>query len=164
MPLDVPVDTPSSQLPSDELQRLAIRAIRLQLNWRRPSSEIRRTTSLPVVGDSLFELLQFVPGGRWLLVVQGGTRRFELRHYTRVLFWDLANIERPRCVVTFEFAGKHRGSAVTMRDQGTVATIVVALNNAGKEYASSILTRGDCRLSCDTIVSCKFVPYRWTLL
>lgn len=127
-----------AQLPSDELQRLAIRAIRLQLNWRQPSSKIRRTTSLPVLSDSLFELLQFVPGGRWLLVVQGVLRRFEHRNYTRASLWDLSDIEHTRCAVMFEFIGKHRGSAVNMSDGGSVATIVVALNNGDKEYVPSI--------------------------
>ena len=134
LPLDVPVDTPASQLPSDELQRLVIRAIRVQLNWRQPSSQIRRTTSLPVDSNALSELLQFVPGGRWLLVVQGGLRRFEHRNYTRVSFWDLFAIEHPRCTVMFEFTGKHRGSAVTLRDEGGLATIVVALNDGAREY------------------------------
>lgn len=133
MPLDVPADIPTSQLPSDELQRLAIKAIRLQLNWRRPSSEIKRTTSLPVTSDALFEFLQFVPGGRWLLVVQGGLRRFEHRNYTRVSFWDLSDTGNPRCVVMFEFTGKHRGSAVALRDGGGLVTIVVALNDGGSK-------------------------------
>lgn len=39
----------------------------------------------------------------------------------------------------FEFAGKHRGSAIAMRDAGNIATIVVALNNGDKEYASSTI-------------------------
>ncbi|GJE88747.1 F-box protein [Phanerochaete sordida] len=133
LPLDVPADTPSSQLPSDVLQRLAVKAIRLQLNWRRPTSEIKRTTSLPGTSDALFEFLQFVPGGRWLLVVQGGLRRFEHRNYTRVSFWDLSIIEHPRCVVMFEFTGKHRGSAVALRDGESLVTIVVALNDGGSQ-------------------------------
>jgi hypothetical protein len=134
LPLDVPVDTPASQLSSDELQRLAIRAMRLQLNWRCSSSQIKRTTSLPVTSDALFEFLQFVPGGRWLLVVQGGLRRFEHRNYTRVSFWDLLDVDQPRCTVMFEFTGKHRGSAVALRDEGTSATVVVALNDGAREY------------------------------
>ncbi|KIP08201.1 hypothetical protein PHLGIDRAFT_386921 [Phlebiopsis gigantea 11061_1 CR5-6] len=134
LPLDIPADTPMAQLPSEELQRLAIRAIRLQLNWRRPSSKIRRTTSLPVPSDSLFELLQFVPGGSWLLVVQGVLRRFEHRNYTRASLWDLSDIEHTRCAVMFEFIGKHRGSAVNMSDGGSTATIVIALNNGDKDF------------------------------
>ncbi|EKM58375.1 uncharacterized protein PHACADRAFT_117258 [Phanerochaete carnosa HHB-10118-sp] len=133
LPLDVPVDIPSTQLSSDELQRLAVKAIRLQLNWRRPSSGIKRTTSLPVASDALFEFLQFVPGGRWLLVVQGGLRRFEHRNYTRVAFWNLSDIDHPRCVVMFEFTGKHRGSAVALRDGESLVTIVVALNDGGSQ-------------------------------
>lgn len=133
LPLDVPVDTPSSKLSSDELQRLVINAIRLQLNWRRPTSEIKRTTSLPVTSDALFEFLQFVPGGRWLLVVQGGLRRFEHRNYTRVSFWDLSDITHARCVVMFEFTGKHRGSAVALRNGESLVTIVTALNDGGSQ-------------------------------
>lgn len=127
------MDTPTSQLSWDELQRLSIRAIRLQLNWRRPSSKIRHTTSLPVTSDSIFESLQFVPGGKWLLVVQGVLRRFEHRNYTRASFWDLSNVEHPRCAVMFEFTGKHRGSTVTMRDGGSLVTIAIALNDGSKE-------------------------------
>lgn len=131
----MPVDTPTSQLSSDDLQRLAIKAIRLQLNWRRPKTKISRTTSLSPTSDALFELMQFVPGGRWLLVVHGVLRRFEHRSYTRVSLWYLADIGHPRCAVRFEMTGKHRGSAVTMRDEDSLATLVVALNDGEREYA-----------------------------
>lgn len=131
------MDTPNASLTADDLQRLAIKAIRLQLNWRRPSSRIKRATSLGTANDELFELMHLTPGGNWLLTVQGRSRRFEQQIYTKVSLWSLLNIEHPRCVIAFELMGKHRDTSMTMRNGESAATFVVALHVGTQEYASA---------------------------
>lgn len=131
--LDIPTDTPITDLTSDDLQRHAIHAIRLQLNWRRPSSNIKRITSLGTTTDALFDHLHFVPGGKWLLAVQGLYRRFENRNFTKISFWSLSHTQDAHCVAHFEMVGKHRASAVAMRDVDGSATFAIALNYADQE-------------------------------
>ena len=131
--LDIPTDIPITDLTADDLQRHAIQAIRLQLNWRRPSSRIRRTTSLGTTCDALFEHLHFVQGGKWLLAVQSLYRRFENRNYTKVSFWSLSDMHDAHCVAQFEMVGKHRASAVAMRDRDGSATFAIGLNHADRE-------------------------------
>ncbi|KAI0690002.1 hypothetical protein BC835DRAFT_1529012 [Cytidiella melzeri] len=132
--LNISSNTVITELPADELQRVVIDAIRLELNWRRSSPRIKRTMSLNIANDALFEHLHFVNGGKWLLVVQGHPRRFEERVYTQIYFWDLHVLNEPRCVIRFELIGKHRASAVTLHDQEESATLVVALNDASADF------------------------------
>ena len=80
--------------------------------------------------------MHLVPGGHWLLTVQGHSRQFEHRSYTKVSLWSLADIQHPHCVIQFELMGKHRDTSVTMREGGSAATFVVALHDGTGEYAS----------------------------
>ena len=82
--------------------------------------------------------MHLVPGGQWLLTVQGLSRQFENRTYTQVSLWALADIQRAHRVIQFELLGKHRDTAVTMRDSGSAATFVVALHDGS----------GECALPC----------------
>ncbi|KAI0091176.1 hypothetical protein BDY19DRAFT_934258 [Irpex rosettiformis] len=132
--LNIPTDTAIATLSADELQRVVIDAMRLEANWTRADPKIKRTTSLYNANNALFEHLQFVEGGKWLLVVQDRFHRFEERAYTKVSFWSLHNIDEPHCVVQFELTGKCRASDVALQNENETVTFVVALTDGQGDF------------------------------
>ncbi|KAI0342760.1 hypothetical protein BDW22DRAFT_1484327 [Trametopsis cervina] len=132
--LNIPYDTSVIDLSADELQRLTVDAIRLQANWRSHTPKLTRMVSLPTTSDALFEHLQFTPGGRWLLAIQGRYRRFEGRNYAIVSLWSLDDLKATRCVVQFELAGKYRASDVVLHHEDEAATFAVAVNHDNHDF------------------------------
>lgn len=75
-------------------------------------------------------------------MVQDRYHRFEERVYTKVSFWSLHDIDKPRCAVQFELTGKYRASDVTLQNEEETATFVVALTSSHGEYVRSLLCVG----------------------
>jgi hypothetical protein len=134
--LNIPSHTAIATLPADDLQHIAMDAIRLELNWKRRAPMITRTIPVDVANDTVFEHLHLVPGGKWLLVIQSRHRQFEERIRTNVSFWSLSN-QQPLCTVEFELTGMYRGSDVAILDNQKV-TFAIALNDEAREYVKSI--------------------------
>lgn len=131
--LNIPAHASVSELPADELQRLAIDAIQLQVNWARNPPHIRRTICFDTSKDGSYDHLQLFQGGRWLFVAQGRHHHFEARFHSTVSLWSLHDWDHLHCVVKYDLTGMHRASDVVFDAEEETATIAVALHSADCE-------------------------------
>jgi hypothetical protein len=60
LPLDLPSDRVAGTLSSSQLQRVIIKALRLEHNWRNDVSYIRQCRKLPIPDDVLVSQMQLV--------------------------------------------------------------------------------------------------------
>lgn len=128
LPVDLPFNTPPTALPADELQRLAIKAIRLDENWRRSKTRVRGLC--PLIDDKsgqYVEQMQFSPGGKWLWTAQRILKRESWN--TRMSLWALEDVENPHRVWSTEIAGIFRSCTVMQHPHGdsAAASLVVGV-------------------------------------
>ena len=125
-PIDVPFNTPLTALPGDELQRSAIKAIRLDANWRRLKTHVRGMRALLNDKSGQYvDQMQFLPGGRWLWTAQRTLKREA--SYTRMSLWSLCDAENARRVWTTEVSGIYRSCTVVQSGEDDFATLVVGV-------------------------------------
>ncbi|KAI0635949.1 hypothetical protein C8Q77DRAFT_1155689 [Trametes polyzona] len=125
LPLDLPFNTPPSALPGDELQRLAIKAIRLDANWR---GQTRVRGTHPLIDDNsgqYVDQMQFLPGGKWLWTAQRTLKRESW--YTRMSLWNLADVTNMHRVWSTEISGIYRSCTLVQSAEGDLATLVVGV-------------------------------------
>ncbi|KAI1796830.1 hypothetical protein LXA43DRAFT_984704 [Ganoderma leucocontextum] len=126
LPIDVPFNTRPTTLPGDELQRCAIKAIRLDANWRRLKTRVRGMRALLNDKSGQYvDQMQFLPGGKWLWTAQRTLKR-EVS-YTRMSLWSLDGVENPRCVWSTEVSGIYRSCTVVQSGEDDFATLVVGV-------------------------------------
>ncbi|KAI0783678.1 hypothetical protein C8Q75DRAFT_782887 [Abortiporus biennis] len=134
-PLDIPQSATFNNVPADELQKQAIKALRLETNWRRPKSTIKRST---VVQDGIHESfvhMQFLPGGNYLLTVQRYHRLLMTRVTIRISVWSLTNIDHPIIIFTTELEGIiYRKSVIVDSDNAIAATLVIGIRDDRHDY------------------------------
>ena len=126
LPIDLPFNTVPCALPGDELQRLAIKAIRLNTNWGRPAPRVR--TLRPVIkheSNDFVDRMQFLPGGKWLWTAERTLKR-ESWH-TRMSVWSVEEVDPPSRVWSTEMSGIFRACAMVQSDDGATATLVVGV-------------------------------------
>ncbi|OBZ72297.1 hypothetical protein A0H81_07716 [Grifola frondosa] len=129
--IHLPVDVPHGVLPnallSDETQQIAIKAIRLDANWRRPSPRIKRTQALLNDMSGMYvDEMQFLSGGNWLLTGQRYRNR-EGRWYSRLSLWCLEELDNPYVVTGLEMAGVYRSSTLSLTEDDAYATLVLGV-------------------------------------
>lgn len=127
LPLNLPPGQSVSTASSDVLQQEAIKAIRLELNWRKPISHIHHSRSVSQGPREPSTHMQFVPGGQWLLTVQKYHRLLMTRLTTRISVWSFADIDNPRCVFKVELTGVYLNSAIALKPTGDSATLVLGI-------------------------------------
>ncbi|OJT11446.1 hypothetical protein TRAPUB_11998 [Trametes pubescens] len=125
LPLDLPFNTSPSVLPGDELQRLAIRAFRLDANWRNPRTRIRAVRALIEDKGQYVDQMQFLPGGRWLWTAQRTLKRESW--YTRMSLWNLEDLSNSHRVWSTEISGIYRSCTLVQSSEGDFATLVVGV-------------------------------------
>ncbi|KAH9903043.1 hypothetical protein C8Q73DRAFT_633341 [Cubamyces lactineus] len=126
LPLDVPHNTSPSTLPGDELQRLAIKAIRLDANWRSKNTRVRGLC--PLIDDKsgqYVDQMQFLPGGKWLWTAQRTIKRESW--YTRMSLWSLEDVSNSHRVWSTEISGIYRSCTLVQSSEGDFATLVVGV-------------------------------------
>ncbi|OCH95392.1 hypothetical protein OBBRIDRAFT_883950 [Obba rivulosa] len=129
-PLDTLQNTRSTDFSSDELQRSAIKALRLDANWRKPSPRIRRTTALITgTSGSYVDEMHILPGGRWLLTSQR-LRQREGRWTSLMTLWSLEDIQHARRIAHVEITGAQRTpAAFALQDGGDSVLLAVGVHD-----------------------------------
>ena len=126
LPVDIPLHTLPTALPGDELQRLAIKAIRLDANWRRLEPFVRSVhTLVDDKSEQYVDQMQFLPGGKWLWTAQRTLKRESW--YTRMSLWSLEEQETPCRVWSTEISGIYRSCTAVQSDDGEIVTLVVGV-------------------------------------
>ncbi|TCD61867.1 hypothetical protein EIP91_007816 [Steccherinum ochraceum] len=145
LPLNLPTDVPLSSHATDILQQEAIKAIRLELNWRKPISHIHRSRSVSKGTREPYTHMQFLPGGKWLLTAQRYHRLLMTRHTTRMSVWSFDDVDNPHCVFRVELTGTYRSSALALKQNGASAWLVLGIEDDFQEFVEirSISLRED---------------------
>lgn len=126
LPIDVPFNTRPTALPGDELQHRAIKAIRLDANWRRPETRVCGMRALLNDKSGQYvDQMQFLPGGKWLWTAQRTLKREA--SYTRMSLWSLDDVENARRVWSTEVSGIYRSCTVVQSGEDDLATLVVGV-------------------------------------
>ncbi len=122
----MPSNARPTSLPGDELQRLAIKAIRLDENWQRPQTRVRGLRAL--IDDKsgqYVDQMQFLPCGKWLWTAQRTLKRETW--YTLMSLWSLEDVDNTCRVWSTEISGIYRSCTVFQNSTGDSATLVVGV-------------------------------------
>ncbi|KAI0955830.1 hypothetical protein AcV7_006393 [Taiwanofungus camphoratus] len=129
LPLDIPPGVPYTALSSDELQKIVIKAIRLEANWQRRTPRVKRTRALVHnTREAYVDEMHLVPGGKWLLTAQRYRQR-DGRQSCHINLWSLSNINDAYRVASIEITGAYRSSALELQEDAGLATLVVGMND-----------------------------------
>ncbi|KAI0671758.1 hypothetical protein C8Q78DRAFT_1030750 [Trametes maxima] len=126
LPLDLPYNTQPASLPGEELQRLAIKAIRLDANWQATKTRVRGLRAL--IDDKsgqYVDQMQFLPGGKWLWTAQRALKRESWN--TRMSLWSLEDVSASHRVWSTEVPGLFRSCTLVQSSEGECATLVVGV-------------------------------------
>lgn len=129
IPLGIAPDVVNS-LSSGELQRVVISAIKLEHNWRKPTSQITRVTPVPhnIDGVSIDEM-RLLPGAGWLVTAQRNRPRGRLT--TSISFWSLVDLCDVHRAAIIEIPGTYRDFSVCFSNETDwgILAIGVAIGN-----------------------------------
>lgn len=135
LPIGIPSDTPIHLFSPDELQRQAIRAIKLERNWIRDPPVIRRSKMVLGPSREPFAHMELLPEGNWLLTAQRYHRLLMTRFTTRMSVWSLADVSHPYRVINIEISGVYRSSTMALHSAQSFAILVVAFSEDEEECA-----------------------------
>jgi hypothetical protein len=111
IPLGIPADVDINSLSGAELQKIVIQAIRLERNWKKPTSHITRVT--PVLQETTnvpIDEMRLLPGARWLVTAQRNRPLGRLT--TTVSLWCLEDIDAIYRSAQIEITGTYRDFAI----------------------------------------------------
>ncbi|KAL6302367.1 hypothetical protein BKA93DRAFT_736997 [Sparassis latifolia] len=129
-PLDLPLGVRPLSLPSDELQRLAIRALRLEANWRRSTPRLAAKAIVSSSEEPYVDEMQLLLGGKWLLTAQRRSHRW--RFNSCVTLWSLQDVEDPRRITRIDFPGTYRSVSMAVQEGGVLAYLVVGVHDESR--------------------------------
>jgi len=111
IPLEIPADVDTNSLSGAELQKIIIKAIRLEHNWRKPASRITRVT--PVLQETTgvpIDEIRLLPGARWLVTAQRNRPLGRLS--TTISLWCLEDVDATYRSAQIEITGTYRDFAI----------------------------------------------------
>lgn len=156
LPLDIPQNVASNGLSAEELQEVAIKAMRLEVNWRKPISSIKRSAKVQGMTQEQCVHMQFLPGGKWLLTIQRYHRLLMTRFTTRMSIWSVEDLHHPHRILSVELKGSYRASAFCLCKGCNSATLAVGLHETHGEWANMFHLCVFSNLSCCCAVWLKF--------
>lgn len=110
IPLEIPADVDPNSLSGAELQKIVIKAIRLEHNWRKPTSRITRMTPiLQEPGGVPIDEMRLLPGARWLVTAQRNRPLWRLS--TTISLWCLEDVDAIYRSAQMEITGTYRDFA-----------------------------------------------------
>jgi hypothetical protein len=131
IPLGVTADVANS-LSSGELQRIVIKAIKLEQNWRKPTSQIKRIS--PILRDidhvSIDEM-RLLPGAQWLVTAQRNRPIGKLS--TSISLWSLTDLTDIHRSALIEVPGTYRDFAVCFCDEMEWETLAIGVAMGNQE-------------------------------
>lgn len=111
IPLEIPADVDPNSLSGAELQKIIIKAIKLERNWRKPTSRITRVTPiLQETSDVPIDEMRLLSGARWLVTAQ--RNRLLWRLSTTITLWCLEDVNAIYRSAQIEVAGTYRDFAI----------------------------------------------------
>lgn len=111
IPLEIPADVDPNSLSGAELQKIVIKAIRLEHNWRKPTSRITRVTPvLQETSDVPIDEMRLLSGARWLVTAQ--RNRPLWRFSTTITLWCLEDVDAIYRSAQIEIPGTYRDFAI----------------------------------------------------
>jgi len=124
IPLQIPADVDINSLSGAELQKIVIKAIKLERNWRRPTSRITRMT--PVLQETSnvpIDEMRLLPGARWLVTAQ---RNRPLGGFsTTISLWCLEDLGAVYRSAQIEITGTYRDFAITSHPDGSSVSLAI---------------------------------------
>lgn len=132
IPLEIPADVDTNSLSGAELQKIVIKAIRLEYNWRRPTSRITQVT--PVLQETSnvpIDEMRLLPGARWLVTAQRNRPLGRLS--TTISLWCLEDVDAIYRSVQFEITGIYRDFAIISHPDPFWVTLAIGVCARGNE-------------------------------
>ncbi|KAI0264503.1 hypothetical protein BC834DRAFT_883408 [Gloeopeniophorella convolvens] len=134
-PLDAPnVDTRS--LPAFELQRLVVKGLALDHNWKATCPRVKECTAVNNGGNHPIDEMQLLPGARWLVTAQR-MRRLD-RPITTISLWFLKNSKEFYLAAFLDVPGQYKRFAVAPRSDRDTATLAIT-TYAAQQKDKSVL-------------------------
>jgi hypothetical protein len=131
IPLGITTDVANS-LPSAELQRIIIKAIKLEQNWRKSTSQVKRVTPVLHHTDNVsIDEMRLLPGAQWLVTAQRNRPRGRLS--TSISLWSLTDLADIYRAALIDVPGTYRDFAVCFRDHGTLVTLAIGVATGTQE-------------------------------
>ncbi|KDQ59271.1 hypothetical protein JAAARDRAFT_57193 [Jaapia argillacea MUCL 33604] len=128
--LDVPPDRTLSSLKGAEIQQTAVEALRLERNWQKATSRIKRLTPVRYgIADMSIDEMQLSCGGRWLVTAQ--RNRLRGRISTTITIWSLKDITDVYRAACFEAPGYfYQYAARISRDEAIALVALTVMMNS----------------------------------
>ena len=126
IPLELPADVDTNSLSGAELQKIVIKAIRLERNWRRPTSRITRVT--PILQETRgvpIDEMRLLPGARWLVTAQRNRPLGRLS--TTISLWCLEDADAIYRSAQIEITGTYRDFAIISHPDCSFATLAIGM-------------------------------------
>ena len=126
IPLEIPADVDPGSLSGAELQKIVIKAIRLEHNWRKPTSRITRVTRiLQETSDAPIDEMRLLPGARWLVTAQ---RNRLWRLNTTITLWCLEDVNAIYRSAQIEIVGTYRDFAVISHPDCSWVSLAIGMS------------------------------------
>ena len=132
IPLEVPADVDTKSLSGAELQKIVIKAIKLEHNWRRPTSRITRVT--PVLQETSnvpVDEIRLLPGARWLVTAQRNRPLGRLS--TTISLWCLEDITAIYRSAQVEITGTYRDFAIISHPDCSWVSLAIGMCEGNHE-------------------------------
>jgi hypothetical protein len=126
IPLEIPADVDPNSLSGAELQKIVIKAIRLEHNWRKPTSHITRVTPiLQETSDVPIDEMRLLPGACWLVTAQRNRPLWRLN--TTITLWSLVDVNAIYRSAQIEIAGTYRDFAVITQPDSSWVSLAIGI-------------------------------------
>ena len=126
IPLEIPADVDPNSLSGAELQKIVIKAIRLEHNWRKPTSRITRMTPiLQEPGGVPIDEMRLLPGARWLVTAQRNRPLWRLS--TTISLWCLKDVDAIYRSTQMEITGTYRDFAVVSHPNCSWVSLAIGI-------------------------------------
>lgn len=126
VPLEIPADVDINSLSGAELQRIVIKAIRLEHNWRKPTSHITRMT--PILQETIgvpIDEIRLLPGARWLVTAQRNRPLWHLS--TTISLWCLEDVDTIYRSTQMEITGTYRDFAIVSHPDCSWVSLAIGM-------------------------------------
>lgn len=134
IPLDLPGDRELTSYSGYDLQRIMLKAIRLDRNWRRPTTTIKSLVSFSPAAEldrlSIDEM-RFCGGSQWLVTAQRNRPRG--RTSVTFSFWNMWNMRDIYRAAVIEVDGDYKHFAVELGKAGERASLAVTVTFCKEE-------------------------------
>lgn len=138
IPLNLPGDQELTSYSGQDLQRIMLKAIRLDRNWRRPTTAIKNLVSFAPTAEldrQSIDEMRLCGGSQWLVTAQRNRPRG--RSSVNFTFWSLHSMHDIYRDAVIEVTGEYKHFAVDLDAAGTRASLAVTVTFCKEESVDS---------------------------